>query len=248
MESLFKNKGPWLNNNIFMAQAGSAAYGTKTPESDIDYRGVFMAEPKHLLGMSNVETYTEEQPIDLQCFEFRHFARLCLKGSPLQIEMLFYPEDVIKQPTSFHWQALIGIRESFLGQHLKSTFGGFAQGDIKRIAANSTAKCGAKGKLLVAKYGYNTKHASNAWRLLRMAAILFTTGQLVVRLPEADREEIVAIKNGKYEKDEFLKFVETEDKRVFALAENSKLPSKSNFELVEQTIMKEYWKHLQHFM
>lgn len=243
----FKNQGPWDSNKIFMAQAGSAAYGTKTPESDIDYRGVFLAEPKHIIGLSSVESYTEEKPIDLQCYEFRHYVRLAMRGSPLQLEMLFYPEDVIEYD-SIYWQTLRDIRESFLGQHLKSTFGGFAQGDIKRIAANNTAKCGAKGKLLVEKYGYNTKQACNAWRLLRMAAILFTTGQLVVRLPEADRDEIVAIKNGKYEKEEFLKFVETEDKRVFALVENSKLPAKSNFELVEQTVMKTCWKHLQHFM
>lgn len=153
--------------------------------------------------------------------------------------MLFYPEDAIVH-SSIGWNKLLRIRESFLGQHLKSTLGGFAQGDIKRIAANSTAKCGAKGKLLVEKYGYNTKHASNAWRLLRMAAILFTTGKLVVRLPEADREEIIAIKNGKYERDEFLKYVEMEDKRVFALAENSKLPAKSDFDLAEKTVIEIY--------
>lgn len=243
MNLQFKTQGPWSNRSLFMATAGSAAYGTKTPESDVDYRGVFLAEPKHLIGLSNVESYTEEQPIDLQCFELRHYVRLCLKGSPLQLEMLFYPEDAIAE-SSIGWRKLLNIRESFLGQHLKATLGGFAQGDIKRIAANSTAKCGAKGKLLVEKYGYNTKHASNAWRLLRMAAILFTTGQLVVRLPQADREEIVAIKNGKYEKDEFLKYVETEDKRVFALAENSKLPARSNYDLAEQTVMEIYKESL----
>lgn len=235
----FKTDGPWSKRVAFMAKAGSAAYGTMTPTSDIDYRGVFLAEPEHLLGLSNVETYTEEQPIDLQCFELRHFVRLCLKGSPLQLEMLFYPEDAIAEMTPA-WERLLTIKRSFLGTHLKATLGGFAQGDIKRIAGNSMSKCGAKGKLLVEKYGYNTKHAANAYRLLQMAATLFTTGEFVVRPSEGVREEIIAIKNGKYSKEEFLKWIEVEDKRIFALADKSGLPSKSNFEVAELAVMDIY--------
>lgn len=235
----FKTNGPWSERKLFMAKAGSAAYGTMTPMSDVDFRGVFLAEPKHLLGLSTVETYTEEEPNDLQCFELRHFVRLCLKGSPLQLEMLFYPEDAIVE-ASPAWERLLSIKRSFLGTHLKATLGGFAQGDIKRIAGNSTAKCGAKGKLLMEKYGYNTKHASNAYRLLQMAATLFTTGELVVRPSEAVREEIIAIKNGKYSKEDFLKWIEVEDKRIFALADKSGLPSKSNYHLAEQTVIDIY--------
>lgn len=235
----FKTKGPWSDRPVFMAKAGSAAYGTMTPTSDIDYRGVFLAEPQHLIGLSNVETYTEEQPIDLQCFELRHYIRLCLKGSPLQLEMLYYPQDVVAA-SSVAWNKLVEIRQCFLGKHLKKTLGGFAQGDIKRIAADSTAKCGAKGKLLVEKYGYNTKHASNAYRLLQMAATLFTTGELVARPDLAAREEIIAIKNGKYKKEEFLKFIQEEDQRVFALAENCALPDGPDHHKAEEVAMSIY--------
>ena len=235
----FKTRGPWSDRPVFMAKAGSAAYGTMTPASDIDYRGVFLALPEQLIGLANVEAYTEEQPIDLQCFELRHYIRLCLKGSPLQLEMLFYPNDVVAA-TSVAWTRLTDIRRSFLGKHLKKTLGGFAQGDIKRIAADSTAKCGAKGKLLVAKYGYNTKHASNAYRLLQMAATLFTTGELVARPEQAVREEIVAIKNGKYAKEEFLKFIQEEDQRVFSLAENCSLPDGPDYARAEKVAVEIY--------
>lgn len=241
----FKVEGPWSKRSIFMAHAGSHAYGTNTPESDIDLRGVFLAEPEHLVGLSNVEAYTEETPNDLQCYELRHFVKLCLKGSPLQLEMLFYDDDVVVSKdtpglTYSVWDKLISIRRSFLGKHLKATLGGFARGDIQRIVGNSTAKSGAKGKVLIERYGYNTKHASNAWRLLKMAEILFTTGNLVVRLPEKDRQEIVEIKNGKFRRDEFLAFIENEDKRIFDLAEQCNLPAKSDFNLAEETVMDIY--------
>ena len=238
----FKNPGPWTKP-IFMGKAGSAAYGTTTPESDIDYRGVFLAEPRHLIGLANVETYTEEKPIDLQVYELRHFAKLLLHGSPLQIEMLWYSDDVI-ETTSPSWKEFTAIKKVFLGKHLKRTLGGFAQGDLKRIAGNSTQKSGAKGKLLIEKYGYNTKHAANAYRLLKMSELLWLTGDLVVRLPEIHRAEIKAIKHGKYTRDEFLKYVADEDQRVFSLAEKSDLPDGPDAQLVEKTVMAIYARYL----
>lgn len=239
----YKNHGPWETQPIFMGKAGSAAYGTMTPESDTDLRGVFLAEPKHLIGLGNIETYTEEQPIDLQCYELRHFAKLCLNGSPLQVEMLWYPDEcwTIRAPA---WTKLTNIKRAFLGKHLKKTLGGFTQGDIKRIQGNSMAKCGAKGKLLVEKFGYNTKHASNAYRLLKMSEILWTTSELVVRLPEKERNEIIAIKKGKYTREEFLKYIADEDKRVFDLADNCTLPDGPDRNLVEKTVMAIYARYL----
>ena len=239
----FKNEGPWSKHQLFMARAGSAAYGTMTPESDTDYRGVFFAEPKHLIGLSNIESYTEEKPIDLQCYELRHYVRLCLRGSPLQLEMLFYPEDAIEDYAP-PWERLLAIRKSFLAKNLKTTLGGFAQGDIRRIEGNLTQKCGAKGKLLIEKFGYNTKHAANAYRLLKMSEMLWTTGELQVRLPEEHRKEITAIKQGKYAREEFLAFVKDEDQRVMALADQSPLPKSPDYELAEQTVMDIYREHL----
>lgn len=240
----FKSHGPWETQLIFMGKAGSAAYGTMTPESDTDLRGVFLAEQHHLIGLQNVETYTEEQPIDLQCYELRHFARLCLGGSPLQVEMLFYPDEcwTVTGPA---WKKLLDIKRAFLGKHLKKTLGGFTQGDIKRIQGNSMAKCGAKGKLLVEKYGYNTKHASNAYRLLKMSELLWTTGELIVRLPEKERDEIKAIKRGKYTREEFLKYIADEDQRVFGLADHADLPAGPDRPLVEKTVMDIYKTYLE---
>lgn len=240
----FKNQGPWVTQPIFMGKAGSAAYGTMTPESDIDLRGVFLAEEHHLTGLQNVETYTEEKPIDLQCYELRHFTRLCLGGSPLQVEMLFYPDDAVESTTPL-WSKLTDIKRAFLGKHLKKTLGGFTQGDIKRIQGNSMAKCGAKGKLLVEKYGYNTKHASNAYRLLKMSEMLWVTGELVVRLPDRERNEIKAIKGGKYTREEFLKYIADEDKRVFGLADNADLPDGPDRTIVEATVMGIYRSYLE---
>lgn len=239
-----KQDGAWNRQTVFLGKAGSTAYGTATPESDIDLRGVFMADVNQIIGMQNVECYTEEQPIDLQCYEFRHFVKLCLRGSPLQIEMLFYPSDAIGHQSEI-WFKLLEIRKAFLSKELKKTLGGFTQGDIKRIEGNLTQKCGAKGKALIEKYGYNTKHASNAYRLLKMSERLWLTGELEPRLPEDIRNEIVAIKRGKYTREEFLNYIKGEDQRVFDLADKSSLPAHPDRELIENIVVQIMFHYLQ---
>ena len=240
----FNHTGPWSERGILLAQAGSSAYGTRMPDSDQDYRGIFLATKEQVFGLGKCEVYTETQPNDLQMFELRHFAALCLKGSPGQIEMLFYPEDAIVS-SSDEWKKLINIRRAFLSKMLRNTLGGFAQSDLKRIAADNTAKAGAKGKALIEKYGYNTKHAANAYRLLKMAEILFTTGELVVRMSQEVCDEIKAIKHGKYTKGEFMAWITDTDAKVFRLADEScgnakLLPEDPDFHLVEDTVISIY--------
>jgi predicted nucleotidyltransferase len=235
----FNQTGPWTERAILFAQAGSSAYGTRMPDSDQDYRGVFLATREQVFGLQKCEVHTETDPHDLQMFELRHFASLCLKGSPGQIEMLFYQEEVIIGDSD-EFRRLWDIRHLFLSKRLKGTLGGFAQSDLKRIAADNTGKSGAKGKALIAKFGYNTKHAANAYRLLKMSEILFTTGELIPRMDEKVREEIKAIKHGKYKKDEFLAWVMGEDQRIFELAEKSSLPAHPDFHAIEGTVMDIY--------
>ncbi len=232
----FQHDGPWRRNCIFLARAGSSAYGTRMPTSDLDVRGVFLPDPEHILGLHTIESHAEATPLDATAFELRHFVRLCLAGSPLPLEMLFYPSDVIEYAGPA-WLALLEIRATFLGRHLKRTLGGFAQGDLRRIAGETTRKCGAVGKALIEQYGWNTKHGANAYRLLRMSEHLFRTGALVVRLPESDRAEILKIRSGGYPRDEFLAKMQAYDHEVFALVDTSPLPAGPDHELAEHVVM-----------
>ena len=74
------------------------------------------------------------------------------------------------------------------------------------------------------RFGYDTKHAMHLLRLLRMAVEILTTGQVLVRRPDA--EELRAVRGGSLTFDGLLEQAEGLGARLKALAEASALPAR----------------------
>jgi len=74
--------------------SGSRAYGTDTPQSDTDLKGVFVQPLDGLLGMTRVEQINNDTN-DIAFFELGRFAELLAKNNPNLLEMLFTPPDCI---------------------------------------------------------------------------------------------------------------------------------------------------------
>lgn len=72
------------------------------------------------------------------------------------------------------------------------------------------------------RYGYDTKHAMHLIRLLRMAGEILTTGQVLVRRPDA--EDLLSIRRGRLSFDELLQDAEGLGARLQGLAGTSGLP------------------------
>ena len=55
----------WLKNRtILLTRTGSHAYGTNTPESDEDYRGVCIPPPEYYLGLKSINEYNTKFKTD----------------------------------------------------------------------------------------------------------------------------------------------------------------------------------------
>ncbi len=65
---------------------------------------------------------------------------------------------------------------------------------------------------LEAKYQIDTKHAMHLIRLLKMCEEILTTGEVIVKRPDA--QELLDIRHGKWTYDEVLKFSEDKDKYI----------------------------------
>lgn len=76
---------------------------------------------------------------------------------------------------------------------------------------------------LEARFGYDTKHAMHLVRLLRMGAEILADG--VVRVRRADREELLAVRDGQWEYDELLANSEQLSRQVEEAARGSRLPA-----------------------
>ena len=74
----FINSNEHINENlIFLTYGGSRAYGTATPNSDIDIRGCAFNRKSDLLGMSNFEQLVEETT-DTTIYSFNKLISLLL--------------------------------------------------------------------------------------------------------------------------------------------------------------------------
>ncbi len=124
-------------NLIFKCISGSHAYGLNTPESDIDYRGVFMVPPEILLNpFKNIEQYESCKDIDFQYYAIQKFFKLLKDNNPNIIELLYMPNDVIEYKHDIY-KELENSRHLFLSKKAKHTYSGYAFAQLKRIKGHN---------------------------------------------------------------------------------------------------------------
>jgi uncharacterized protein len=81
-------------NCLLEVISGSRAYGTDTPESDTDIKGVFIQPRDEFYGLERVEQINNGTN-DIAFYELGRFAELLAKNNPNLLEMLFTPEDCV---------------------------------------------------------------------------------------------------------------------------------------------------------
>ncbi len=130
------NEKEILDSTVFMTLGGSHAYGTNTPESDVDRRGVCIPQNRNLyfgFPRHNFEQKDKwESGEDKTVYDFRKAVDLMLGGNPNMVDLLFTPEcfwEHVQAP----WLELLEHRESFLSAKMRHTYGGYAFAQLKRI-------------------------------------------------------------------------------------------------------------------
>jgi len=133
-----KKEYDFLNTNehlkgklIFLTFGGSHAYGTSTPESDVDIRGCAFNSKADLIGMSSFEQVVETTT-DTTIYSFNKLIGLLMNTNPNTIEMLgCKPEHyVIYTPVA---QEMINNRKMFLSQRAANSFGSYASQQLRRL-------------------------------------------------------------------------------------------------------------------
>lgn len=123
---------------MFLALSGSRLYGYHRPDSDYDYRGVFLYPQNVVLGLTiepDTRTYTTgvgRGVIDEQLHELKKFCRLALKGNPGMLEMLFTPREYWIAQTAA-WEKIYAVRHAFLSQQIIKPYSGFMLSEVKHL-------------------------------------------------------------------------------------------------------------------
>ena len=198
---------------LYKVLAGSHATNLATPESDYDWRGVYQAPTRSLLGLQSPPE-TIQVPPDETYWELSHFARLCLKGNPNIMELLWtdwWPEGNTQQ-TSNVIDEIIAIRKSFFTTSMVAAYLGWVTKE-RRILGNVE-----KADKLTGKRG------SHLVRLLLGLREALLTGQLPVFLEGDDRDFCMAIKMGERSQTEVLYTIDILKERCKGLSAAANWP------------------------
>lgn len=107
---------------------GSRAYGTDTPDSDTDLRGVFVCPRKDFFGLNYTDQVSDEKN-DETYYEIGRFVDLLAKSNPNIMELLF----VEKECTKFRDPILDQITpELVLSKECERTFAGYAISQVRK--------------------------------------------------------------------------------------------------------------------
>lgn len=125
------------SNRLVKMYAGSIAYGTNLPTSDVDFRGIFAANPINLLTpFFPVKEYEDTSEEDTKFYELNHFIKLCTDCNPNVVELLWTVDSDItfRTPAYDH---LRSNRMLMLSSKIAFTTSGYALAQLKRIKSHN---------------------------------------------------------------------------------------------------------------
>ncbi|WP_343747243.1 nucleotidyltransferase domain-containing protein [Fluviicola sp.] len=108
--------------------SGSRAYGLHTPQSDTDYKGIFVSPKRVYYGLNPQEQINNETN-DIVYYEWKKIVDLLGKNNPTVLELLATPEESVlyKHPLLHQLQV-----SDFLSKLCCQTFAGYAQSQVKK--------------------------------------------------------------------------------------------------------------------
>lgn len=128
---------------------GSHLYGTDTPDSDQDFKGVFMPSKEQILLGRIPKSFSEKtkhdnsskntsEDIDTETYSLHYFIHLACEGETVALDMLHAPDEMIVEKSPL-WDLIVQNRERFYTKNLKAFVG---------YARRQAAKYGIKGSRL----------------------------------------------------------------------------------------------------
>jgi len=140
---------------VVKMQFGSHVYGTNTPESDHDFKGIFIPDAKDLIlqkaprninrDTNKDNTKNTKDDIDEEWFSMSEFIRLLLQGQTVALDMLFTPEEFYVELDEGTWGGFWNLlrknKDKFIHSGT-SSFAGYCQ--------SQAAKYSLKGSNLAA--------------------------------------------------------------------------------------------------
>jgi len=127
LSALIEEKSPG-GLPLLLYVRGSQMYGTDTPDSDVDFAGVFIQSIDDILG-NNYQEQINDDTNDTVIYELRRFLELLSVNNPNMMESLSIPDNclIYKHPVI---DIILNDKERFITKMCSSSFRGYAKGQI----------------------------------------------------------------------------------------------------------------------
>lgn len=193
--------------------AGSRAYGLARPDSDTDYRGVYIAPLAEMVGLDDPRgTYVCDEP-DLAVHELRKFCKLAAAANPSILEVFVSP---VEQATPEGHR----LREAlplFLSRRVAQTHGGYARQQLQKAKAAPE----------------RPKLRLHLVRLMEQGLHLLETGELRVEVDDPDwLHEIAGLPMPRLEE-----FFNARDRQLARALESSPLPEEPDRDAINRLMV-----------
>lgn len=162
-----------MSDLAIFVRAGSHAYGTDRPDSDDDYRDVYLAPTVDLFRLRGPAESFDCQDPDVTLYELAKFAKLAAACNPTVLEVL-WAEPLHLSPAG---QLLRAHRQVFLSRRALKTYGGYAH---QQLAKATKGVGGSRGS----GHFRREKFLLHTIRLAEAGLHLLRTGEVQVRVPD----------------------------------------------------------------
>ncbi len=141
-----------ISRTLVRMAFGSTLYGTRTPESDEDFKSVFVPSARSILLQRVRPVHSHQRPkavgernvagdVDEEKFSIQKYLGLLAEGQTVTVDMLFAPDWAMLGPVSEEWRTIVANKHRLLTSK-SAAFVGYCQ--------RQAAKYGIKGSRIAA--------------------------------------------------------------------------------------------------
>lgn len=136
---------------------GSHLYGTSTPQSDLDFKSVFIPDGRSILLQRAKNSLNDQRPkaereknyageVEEERFSLQRFLSLLAEGQTVALDILFAPEWAMTDDPSWHWQEILDNRDRLLTRK-SAAFIGYARTQANKYGIRGSRVAAARAAL-----------------------------------------------------------------------------------------------------
>jgi uncharacterized protein len=231
------------NNTILRATVGSEMFGLNIESSDRDEMGVCVEDMHELVGFSEFEQYVTEAnkgaELDSTVYSLKKYLRLCLKGNPTVLTLLFVPPERCIT-LAFAGSELQSLSPCFWSKAAGRAFLGYLTAQRMRLLGERGGKDVNRPEL-VEKYGFDTKYAMHMLRLGFQGIEFLETGSMSLPLREHERTFLMDVRLGRVPLQQCLTKCGELERNLKDLLNSKLIPEQGNQVKVEDWMLETYY-------